>query len=233
MRRTSLVSSTRVRTNQGQLLRSSSRKGSWRMQKSRKEWRKRRLSSRRGSRRSLKTCSEARRGRKIWTCRSYSRHTIRRSRNRTPKNTSIVQSPRLTHSPLCLKRGGRQQPKRKKRMQKKNLLVSNKIKRYSQILNNKRPSKISLKPSLIKNRKRSQLKKQLNKRKRQKLLKNKSKKNLRKHGVNPLKRISIVRLLPLQGLWMKSSQKHRALHQRSSDISRRYGMRHSRMNKTS
>jgi len=82
----------------------------------------------------------------------------------------------------------------------KNLLVSNKIKRYSQILNNKRPSKISLKLSLIKNRKRSQLKKQLNKRKRQKLLKNKSKKNLRKHGVNPLKRISIVRLLPLQGL---------------------------------
>lgn len=81
----------------------------------------------------------------------------------------------------------------------KSLLVSNKIRRYSQILNNKRQSKILLRPSLIKNRMRSQQKKLLNKRIRLKLQKNKSKKNLRKPGVNPLKRISIVRPLPLQG----------------------------------
>jgi len=80
----------------------------------------------------------------------------------------------------------------------KNLLVSNKIKRYSQILNNKRLSKIFLKLSLIKNRKKSQQEKQLNKNKKRRHLINKNKKNLRKHGVNPLKRISIARPLLFQ-----------------------------------
>ena len=88
-----------------------------------------------------------------------------------------------------MKREGSQQQKRKKLRQRKSLLVSNKTIRHSQILNSKRLSKSSLKPSLIKNRKRSQPKKELNKRNRQRLLKIKSKKNLRKHGVNLLKRI--------------------------------------------
>lgn len=115
----------------------------------------------------------------------------------------------------------------------KNLLVSNKIKRHSQILNNKRQSKISLKLSLIKNRKKSQQEKQLNKMKRRRHLMNKNKKNLRKHGVNPLKRISIARPLLFKTQWMKSSLRHPVLHQRRLDISRRFGMRHSLMKKTS
>ena len=189
MKRTSPASSIRVKTKQAPLLKSSSRKESRRVLRIKQEWKRRRLSSKRRSRRSLKTCSEARRGRKIWTCKSYSRRIIKRLRSRTPKNTLIVLSLRLTPSHLYLKREGSQQQKRKNRRQRKSLLVSNKTRRHSQILNSKRLSKSSLKPSLIKNRKRSQPKKQLNKRNRQRLLKIKSKKNLRKHGVNLLKRI--------------------------------------------
>lgn len=142
-----------------------------------------------------------------------------------------------THSPHSLKREGKKLLRSKRKSQKS--LVSNKIRqRTNKIPKSRkkqpRPSKISLMQLQRKiNRHQSKLLERLKKKEQKKPIKKPSNRRLRRLGANPSKKTLIVSHRHSRRIWMRSSQRLRAPHQKYLGISKRCGTKHSLMSRIS